>query len=131
MTVNTNKKAVEPKGVPAEQKKNEVLETSTELVIIPREEPRKVTAEDRIEKALNFAILTTRFDQLNSKKKELEKFTLASDGLTGLTLDVRSKTNLSFTISNANVIGELLKCAQVKVNELVAQAENDVLTFEI
>jgi hypothetical protein len=128
---NSAKKAVEPKGVPAEQNKIEVLETSTELVIIPREQPRKVTAEDRIEKAMNFAILTARFDQLNIKKKELEKFTLASDGLTGLTLDVRNKTNLAFTISNANVIGELLKCAQVKVNELVAQAENDVLTFEI
>jgi hypothetical protein len=128
--MSNSKKAVEPKGVPAENK-IEVLETSTELVIIPKEQPRKVTAEDRIEKAMNFAILTARFDQLNTKKKELEKFTLASDGLTGLTLDVRNKTNLAFTISNANVIAELLKCAQVKVNELVAQAENDVLTFEI
>ena len=129
--MSNSKKAVEPKGVPAEKNKIEVLETSTELVIISREQPRKVTAEDRIEKAMNFAILTARFDQLNIKKKELEKFTLASDGLTGLTLDVRNKTNLAFTISNANVIGELLKCAQVKVNELVEQAENDVLTFEI
>ena len=131
MTVNTNKKAVEQKVVPAVEQKVEVVETSKELVVIPKEEPRRATAEDRIEKAQSFAILTTRFDQLNAKKKELEKFTLASDGLTGLTLDVRSKTNLAFTISNANVIGELLKCAQLKVNELVSQAENDVLTFEI
>jgi hypothetical protein len=126
---NTVKKVVEPMGVPTAETRK--VEVSTAMAIVPKDEPRKITADEKIERAQRFAILTKRYDLLLYKKNELEKFTLSNDGLNGLVMKVENGNRNEFSINNPVVIGELLAQAQTKLNSLVDECAKDVLAFEI
>lgn len=122
------------KNTPAAPVKVEQKETKNTAEAKPISEIRNnlkpITAIDRIKKAEQFDILTKRFQALQDKKTELDKFLISDSGLQGvhLFLEGESKT---FEISNTSVIKEVLSFAKTKLNILLEETENEVLTFSI
>ena len=130
MTVNTNKKAVEPKGVPAETNKNEVGETSTALVHLPNQDNSK-KAEARLEKLEEFLQLRDVHDKLCEKQKALQEMTRGEDSTTSCKIRIMGSANSTLEITNSAVVKDVLSVASKTLNEAVTMAQHNVVTFEI
>lgn len=76
-------------------------------------ELKPLTAQGRIKKAEQFAILSERFNLLVTKREQLEKFLIADDG------------------TNGAVIKEVLTFAKNKLNVLIEITDSEILSFEI
>lgn len=92
-------------------------------------EPPK-SAESRIENMKQFEALTTRYGALRDKSNELKTFQAGNDKLTAKVV-FRNAQGFEFTVQNSNVIGKLLEAGEKELSILLAEAENEVLTFEI
>jgi Fic family protein len=130
MTVNTNKKAVEPKGVPAVENKNEVVETTTALVHLPNQD-NSAKAEKRLEKLEDFLQLRDVHDKLCDKQRILQEMTRAEDATTSCKIRIMGSGNSSLEITNSAVVKEVLEVATKTLNEAVAMAQHNVVNFEI
>ncbi len=76
-------------------------------------ELKPLTAQGRIKKAEQFAILSERFNLLVTKREQLEKFLIADDGTNGANLLFKNR-NKTFEIANSAVIKEVLKNSILK-----------------
>lgn len=107
-------------------KKEEVSKPSTDIL----EEFKPKSALDRIKRAEQFEILSTRYQQLSDKKTSLDKFLISDDGTQGATLILKSGGK-TFEISNNGVIKEVLIYAKTKLNSLLEITEAEVIGFTI
>ncbi len=92
-------------------------------------EPPK-TAESRIERMKQFEALSTRYGALKDKDNELKTFHAGNDK-TNAKIIFKNSQGFEFSIQNSNVIDKLIKAGQEELSILLAEAENEVLTFEI
>ena len=88
------------------------------------------SAESRIERAKQFEALSNRFGQLKDKSNELKTFQAGNDKLSAKVV-FKNSQGFEFTVQNSNVIGKLLEAGEKELSILLAEAENEVLTFEI
>lgn len=88
------------------------------------------SAESRIESMKQFEALSTRYNQLKEKSNELKTFQAGNDKLTAKVV-FKNAQGFEFTVQNSNVIGKLLEAGEKELSILLAEAENEVLTFEI
>ena len=66
------------------------------------------SAEERIKNAENFKILTNKFEHLNKKSDELQRFKISSDG-TKEKIYLENAEGFKFEVSNSKIIDEVLK----------------------
>ena len=125
--VVTKKQEIAPVKVEQKETKN-TTESKPLSEVMQNSKP--VTAHDRIKKAEQFDILTKRFQALQDKKTELDKFLISDSGLQGVSLYLEGG-NKSFEISNTSVIKEVLGFAKTKLNVLLEETESEVLNFSI
>lgn len=88
------------------------------------------SAEDRIKRAENFTIISNKFTHLKTKKDELEKFVLSSDG-TKEKIVLENSTGQKFSVSNTTVLEKIKNLMNDELGELLQTAEREVRTFEI
>ena len=88
------------------------------------------SAESRIERMKQFEALSTRFIQLKSKDNELKTFEAGNDKL-GAKVVFKNSQGFDFSVNNSNVIEKLIEAGRKELTILLAEAENEVLTFEI
>jgi hypothetical protein len=92
-------------------------------------EPPKC-AEDRIQRSKQFEALSTRFQQLKDKSNELQTFKAGNDKLNAKVI-FKNAQGFEFSVQNSNVIGKLLEAGEKELAILLAEADNEVMTFEI
>lgn len=88
------------------------------------------SAEERIKNAEKFKILTEKYDHLKSKKEELEKFKISSDG-TKEKIYFENAEGFKLEVSNSNVIDAMLQLAENTLLKIVTDTEKQVQEFVI
>lgn len=117
------KVATTPKKV-TEQK--EQVKQETKALI----ESFKPTAEQRIQNARKFEILTTKYRHLKEKKEELEQFKISSDG-TSERIYFENSEGFKLEVSNSKIIDDMLKLADNTLNNILTETEKQVQDFVI
>ena len=107
-----------------DQQKAELLAT------LERFKPEPMTAEERISRIPLLEELSKRFKLLKEKANDLKMFTAGNDKTSGK-ITFQNSQGFKFEINNANVIDKLVKEAQAELNILLAEANNEILTFEM
>lgn len=92
--------------------------------------PEPMTAEERISRIPLFEELSKRFKILKEKSNELEMFTAGNDK-TNAKIIFKNAQGFEFEIRNSNVIDKLTREAHAELNILLAEAKNEILTFEM
>ena len=114
------------KAKPTEQEAKQEVKTLLEKY---KPEPPK-SAEDRIERSKQFEALSVRFRQLKDKSNELQTFKAGNDKLNAKVV-FKNSQGFEFSVQNSNVIGKLLEAGEKELSILLAEADNEVMTFEI
>jgi hypothetical protein len=135
-TLQTVKKVAEEKPTEA-PKKADIFEPmkKTEKETISESTKKLIanfrpTAEERIKNAEKFKILTEKYDHLKTKKDELEKFKISSDG-TKERIYFENAEGFKLEVSNSNVITEMLQLAEKTLFNIVNATEKQVQEFVI
>lgn len=133
-TVKQEVKAVEvAKALPTMKKvETPVVEKKTaieELIqkYVPKTPP---TAEERIGRIEHFEALSKRFRLLKEKSNDLKMFDAGNDK-TSAKIALKNSSGFEFSVSNSNVIKKVRDAMETELNILLAEAENEVLNFEI
>ena len=92
------------------------------------EPPR--TAEERILRNEQFHALSERYKHLKSKAHDLEIFERGNDK-TNAEIIFKNQAGFEFKVKNSNVIKTLIEAGRKELNILLAEAENEILTFDI
>ena len=92
-------------------------------------EPIK-TAQERIKRLEQFQALSKRFEILKEKENDLKVFKAGNDKMTANVKFINNQGN-EVLISNSHVIDKIIKAAESELNILIAETENEILTFEI
>lgn len=122
--MSTAKKAVEPSGVPAND--------DAKVITLPQaDKTPAVKTEERLEKLEDFLKLRDTHDRLRQKQKALQALTSKEDNTTSCKIEITGSGNDCLEITNSTVVLEVLKVATKTLDEAVAIAQNNVLTFEI
>lgn len=110
--------------VTGEAKKAETLQ------MIEKFKPEPLTAEERIQRIPLFEELSKRFKLLKEKANDLKMFTAGNDK-TNAKIIFKNAQGFEFEIRNSNVIEKLTLEAQKELNILLAEANNEILNFEM
>lgn len=129
---NEEKKAEDVKLLPAPKLVNttEEKEKASVLEIIEKFKPKQPTAEERINRISHFEALSNRYQLLKDKSNDLKMFQAGNDKTNAKITFVNSQ-GFQFDIRNSNVIEKLQNAAFQELEILLADAESEVLTFEI
>jgi hypothetical protein len=92
--------------------------------------PEPMTAEQRISRIPLFEELSKRYKLLKEKSTDLEMFTAGNDK-TNAKIIFKNAQGFEFEIRNSNVIDKLTREAHAELNILLAEAKNEILTFEM
>jgi alanyl-tRNA synthetase len=112
--------------VNAMQDKKEALNALVEKF---KPEPPK-SAEERISKMKQFEALSNRYKTLKEKDEELKTFHAGNDK-TGAKITFQNAQGFRHEVQNSNVIDRLTQAAKEELSILLAEAENEILTFII
>jgi hypothetical protein len=124
------------------EKPTEVVEKATEtaeaveakkadvLQMIEKFKPEPLTAEERIERMPLFEELSKRFKLLKGKANDLKMFNAGNDK-TNAKIIFKNAQGFEFEIRNSNVIEKLTQEAQKELNILLAEANTEILAFEM
>lgn len=88
------------------------------------------TAEERISRIEHFEALSKRFKHLKEKANDLKMFDAGNDK-TNAKIALKNSSGFEFSVSNSNVIKKVRDAMEAELNILLAEAENEVLNFEI
>ena len=88
------------------------------------------TAEERIGRIEHFEALSKRFKLLKEKSSDLKMFDAGNDR-TNAKIILKNSSGFEFSVSNSNVIKKVRDAMEQELNILLAEAENEVLNFEI
>jgi len=88
------------------------------------------TAEERIGRIEHFEALSKRFRLLKEKSNDLKMFDAGNDR-TNAKIILKNSSGFEFSVSNSNVIKKVRDAMEQELNTLLAEAENEVLNFEI
>ena len=88
------------------------------------------TAEERIGRIQHFEAHSKRFKHLKEKSNDLKMFDAGNDK-TNAKIVLRNSAGFEFEVSNSNVIKKVRDAMETELNILLAEAENEVLNFEI
>lgn len=88
------------------------------------------SAEDRIQRAKDFEILTGKFTHLKMKKQELDRFMLSSDG-SKEKIVLENSAGVKIEVNNSSVLKKVQKLMNDTLDELLKDAEQQVRTFVI
>jgi len=125
MVKNENPIVIEEKTTTEESSKAEVKK----FLEAHKPEPPK-SAESRIERMKQFEALSNRYGLLKGKDNELKTFEAGNDKL-GAKVVFKNAQGFEFSVQNSNVIEKLIEAGRKELSILLAEAENEVLTFEI
>ena len=92
------------------------------------EPPR--SADDRIMAIAHFEALSKRYKILKEKANELKMFDAGNDK-TNAKISFKNAQGFEFDIRNSTVIEKLKTVTEKELNILLAEAENEVLTFQL
>ena len=92
------------------------------------EPPR--SADDRIMAIGHFEALSKRYKTLKEKANELKMFDAGNDK-TNAKISFKNAQGFEFDIRNSTVIEKLKTEAEKELNILLAEAENEILTFQL
>lgn len=112
-------------GTPVNQEKatvNALIEKFT-----PKTPP---TAEERIGRIQHFEAHSKRFKHLKEKSNDLKMFDAGNDK-TNAKIVLKNSAGFEFEVTNSNVIKKVRDAMETELNILLAEAENEVLNFEI
>lgn len=133
-TVKQEVKAVDvAKALPTMKKvETAVIEpkTATERVFEKLVDKTPPTAEERIGRIEHFEALSKRFRLLKEKSNDLKMFDAGNDR-TNAKIILKNSSGFEFSVSNSNVIKKVRDAMEQELNILLAEAENEVLNFEI
>ena len=88
------------------------------------------TAEQRIERKGLFEAVAERFSFLKSKSNDLKMFDAGNDKINAKII-LQNQAGFKFEVSNSTVIKKVRDAMEAELNILLAEAENEVLNFEI
>lgn len=88
------------------------------------------TAEERIGRIQHFEAHSKRFKQLKEKSNDLKMFDAGNDK-TNAKIVLKNSAGFEFEVTNSNVIKKVRDAMETELNILLAEAENEVLNFEI
>jgi len=114
------------KAKPTEEEAKEEVKSILEKY---KPEPPK-SAESRIESVKQFEALSKRYNALKEKDHDLKMFKAGNDK-TGAKVVFKNLQGFEFSVTNSNVIEKLLEAGSRELSILLAEAENEVLTFQI
>ena len=92
------------------------------------EPPR--SADDRIMAIGHFEALSKRYKILKEKANELKMFDAGNDK-TNAKISFKNAQGFEFDIRNSTVIEKLKNEAEKELNILLAESENEILTFQL
>jgi gamma-glutamylcysteine synthetase len=92
--------------------------------------PKQPTADERIQRISHFEAVSKRFKVLKEKSNELKMFDAGNDQ-TNAKIILKNSGGFEFSVSNSNVIKKVRDTMEAELNILLADAENEILTFEI
>ena len=111
---------------PTEEKKKAAAKAMIEK--FKPEPPR--SADDRIMAIGHFEALSKRYKILKEKANELKMFDAGNDK-TNAKISFKNAQGFEFDIRNSTVIEKLKTEAEKELNILLAEAENEILTFQL
>lgn len=88
------------------------------------------TASGRIKRLENFQLLAKKHDFLTTKKNELDKFIISSDG-TKEKITLKNADGFEFTVSNSQVVEKVVDVISAELAVFIDKSEKEVLTFNI
>lgn len=127
------KKAEAVKSLPGAKNVNPANDEkkANAMLAIEKFKPEPIkTAQERILRKNQFVALAKRYEHLKEKDNELKTFHAGNDK-TSAKIIFKNAQGFEFSIQNTNVIDKLTQAAKDELNVLLAEAENEVLTFEI
>lgn len=119
---------VAPKATPVA--KNETATHQKKMSGSTVDEILNPSASARIKKMENFQLLAKRFKFLTDKKDELDKFIISSDG-TKEQIVLKNAEGFEFTVSNSQVVEEVVKVMQDKLSVFIGHSESEILNYNI
>ena len=90
----------------------------------------KPTAEGRIKRMENFAILAKKHTFLQNKKNELERFEISQDG-TKEKLTLSNANGFVFEVSNTQVMEKVVDLLNAELELFLTQSNNEILAYTI
>lgn len=141
------KKPVGKNAQKTEQPKKPPVQKKTEVIVIPNQSEVKAiqpikkelenvlqhlkpTAEDRIQNAENFQLLTEKYKHVKSKAKELNAFKISSDGNKEMIV-LKNSAGIEVEVTNSKVIESALILFTDVLNDLLIKTDNEVKDFVI
>jgi hypothetical protein len=126
---NTNKATIANQVGDRTDKKSSLEVVKTD---VKPEKPVKVeTAAQRIEMNEHLALIGKRFKFLTEKRKDVQQFLSAHDGTSSAKLIVTNATGLSLEIANPDVVADLLRNSERKLDSMIEATELEILSFNI
>ena len=88
------------------------------------------TAKERISRRGLFDEVSKRFEHLEGKANDLKMFDAGNDKINAKII-LKNQSGFEFEVTNSNVIKKVRDAMESELNILLAEAENEVLNFEI
>jgi hypothetical protein len=88
------------------------------------------TAKERISRKALFDEVSKRYEHLENKSNDLKMFDAGNDKINAKII-LKNQAGFEFEVSNSNVIKKVRDAMETELNILLAEAENEVLNFEI
>ena len=110
--------------------KKETADNSKKMSSSTVDEILNPSASARIKKMENFQLLANRYKFLADKKDQLDKFIISSDG-TKENITLKNAEGYEFTVSNSQVVEEVVKVMQDKLALFISHSENEILKYNI
>jgi hypothetical protein len=88
------------------------------------------TAKERIGRKALFDEVSKRYEHLENKANDLKMFDAGNDKINAKII-LKNHAGFEFEVSNSNVIKKVRDAMEGELNILLAEAENEVLNFEI
>lgn len=104
--------------------------TATEAMLEKYNPKTLPTAEERIGRIEHFEAVSKRFKLLKEKSSDLKMFDAGNDK-TNAKIVLKNSSGFEFSVSNSNVIKKVRDAMETELNILLAEAENEILIFEI
>jgi hypothetical protein len=88
------------------------------------------TAKERISRKGLFDEVSKRYEHLENKANDLKMFDAGNDKINAKII-LKNQAGFEFEVSNSNVIKKVRDAMETELNILLAEAENEVINFEI
>ena len=100
------------------------------LKLIDKFKSNPPTSEERINRIPQFEALSKRYNLLKEKSNDLKMFEAGNDK-TNAKITFKNSQGFEFDIRNSNVIQKLQNAASEELAILLAEADNEILNFEM